>query len=80
LTQSAVLSSRDPTPELRPSTLERLSAPAQPLASPTCTIQQTAHLRKHRAKMGLNVGIDAATFVFKEFWPNINHALFHAKN
>lgn len=26
---------------------------------------------------GLNVGIDAATFVFKEFWPDINHHLFH---
>jgi hypothetical protein len=26
---------------------------------------------------GLNVGIDAATFVFKEFWPDINHYLFH---
>jgi hypothetical protein len=30
-------------------------------------------------KWGLNVGIDAATFVFKEFWPDINHALFHAQ-
>jgi hypothetical protein len=28
---------------------------------------------------GLNVGIDAATFVFKEFWPDINQALFHGK-
>jgi hypothetical protein len=26
---------------------------------------------------GLNVGIDAATFVFKEFWPDIDHKLFH---
>jgi hypothetical protein len=26
-----------------------------------------------------NVGIDAATFVFKEFWPDINHAIFHAQ-
>lgn len=26
---------------------------------------------------GLNVGIDAATFAFKEFWPDINHHLFH---
>jgi hypothetical protein len=26
---------------------------------------------------GLDVGIDAATFVFKEFWPDINHHLFH---
>jgi len=28
-------------------------------------------------KWGTNVGIDAATFMFKEFWPDINHALFH---
>jgi hypothetical protein len=28
-------------------------------------------------KWGLNVGIDAGTFVFKEFWPDINHAIFH---
>lgn len=27
---------------------------------------------------GLDVGIDAGTFVFKEFWPDINHRLFHA--
>jgi hypothetical protein len=26
---------------------------------------------------GLDVGIDAATFVFKEFWPDINQHLFH---
>jgi hypothetical protein len=26
---------------------------------------------------GLDVGIDAATFVFKEFWPDINQRLFH---
>jgi hypothetical protein len=26
-----------------------------------------------------NVGIDAGTFVFKEFWPDINHAVFHYK-
>jgi hypothetical protein len=25
----------------------------------------------------LNVGIDGATFIFKEFWPDINHAIFH---
>ena len=31
-------------------------------------------------KWSLNVGIDAATFVFKEFWPDINHALFHTKD
>jgi hypothetical protein len=27
----------------------------------------------------LNVGIDGATFIFKEFWPDINHAIFHNK-
>jgi len=26
---------------------------------------------------GLDVGIDAATYVFKEFWPDINRAIFH---
>jgi hypothetical protein len=26
---------------------------------------------------GLDVGIDAASFVVKEFWPDINHYLFH---
>jgi hypothetical protein len=26
---------------------------------------------------GVNVGIDAATFVVREFWPDINHKLFH---
>jgi hypothetical protein len=26
---------------------------------------------------GTNVGIDAATFVVREFWPDITHALFH---
>jgi hypothetical protein len=26
---------------------------------------------------GLDVGIDALSFVVKEFWPDINHALFH---
>jgi hypothetical protein len=31
-------------------------------------------------KWGLNVGIDGATFLFKEFWPDINNALFHTKN
>jgi hypothetical protein len=29
-------------------------------------------------KWGLNVGVDAATFMFKEFWPDINHAVFHS--
>ena len=32
------------------------------------------------SKWGLNVGIDAATFVFKEFWPDINNAIFHTKD
>ena len=27
---------------------------------------------------GLDVAIDSASFVFKEFWPDINHKLFHA--
>lgn len=27
----------------------------------------------------LNVGLDSGTFVFKEFWPNINNAIFHQK-
>ena len=31
-------------------------------------------------KWGQSVGIDAATFMFKEFWPDINHKLFHAKD
>ena len=31
-------------------------------------------------KWGVNVGIDAGTFVFKEFWPDINKAIFHAKD
>ena len=31
-------------------------------------------------KWGVNVGVDAATFMFKEFWPDINHALFHAQD
>jgi hypothetical protein len=30
-------------------------------------------------QIGTNIGIDAATFLFKEFWPNINQALFHGK-
>ncbi len=28
---------------------------------------------------GLDIGIDAATFAFKEFWPDINHALLRHK-
>lgn len=27
-----------------------------------------------------NVSLDGATFVFKEFWPDINSAIFHQKN
>jgi hypothetical protein len=30
-------------------------------------------------KWGQSIGIDAGTFMFKEFWPDINHALFHGK-
>jgi hypothetical protein len=30
-------------------------------------------------RWGVNVGIDAATFAFKEFWPDINHTLFHGQ-
>jgi hypothetical protein len=26
---------------------------------------------------GLNIGVDAGTFVLKEFWPDINHKFFH---
>jgi hypothetical protein len=26
---------------------------------------------------GLDIGIDALSFVVKEFWPDVNHALFH---
>ncbi len=29
------------------------------------------------SQWGLNVGIDALSFVAKEFWPDVNHALFH---
>jgi len=29
---------------------------------------------------GLDVGIDAAAFVFKEFWPDVNHRLFNRNN
>jgi hypothetical protein len=31
-------------------------------------------------RWGTNVGIDAGTFVFKEFWPDINKAFFHNKD
>ena len=30
-------------------------------------------------KWGTNVGIDAAAFMVREFWPDINHFLFHGK-
>jgi len=30
-------------------------------------------------KWSVNVGIDAGTFVIREFWPDINHLLFHGK-
>lgn len=29
------------------------------------------------SQWGLNLGLDAATFVLKEFWPDINHKFFH---
>jgi hypothetical protein len=35
-------------------------------------------LSKTAGQWGLDVGIDGAAFVFREFWPDINHALFHA--
>jgi hypothetical protein len=31
-------------------------------------------------RWGQNIGIDAGTFLFHEFWPDINHALFHKKS
>lgn len=31
-------------------------------------------------KWGTNVGLDAGTFLFKEFWPDINSAIFHSKS
>ncbi len=30
-------------------------------------------------KWGTNVCIDAGTFIIREFWPDVNHALFHGK-
>lgn len=30
-------------------------------------------------KWGVNVGLDAGTFVFKEFWPDINRTIFRSK-
>lgn len=32
------------------------------------------------SKWSTNIGIDAATFMFKEFWPDLNHTLFHPKS
>jgi hypothetical protein len=29
------------------------------------------------SRWGTNVGVDAVTFVLREFWPDINHAWFH---
>lgn len=42
--------------------------------SPERTFGNTA------SKWGINVGVDAATFAFKEFWPDINRKLFHGTN
>ncbi len=39
--------------------------------SPERTVSNTAD------KWATNVGIDAATFIIREFWPDINHLLFH---
>lgn len=41
--------------------------------SPERTLSNTGQ------KWGINVGLDALTFAFKEFWPDINHKLFHEK-
>jgi hypothetical protein len=30
-------------------------------------------------RWALNVGIDGATFIFKEFWPDIHHAIFRSE-
>jgi hypothetical protein len=42
--------------------------------SPERTFSNTA------SKWGTSVGVDAASFLFKEFWPDINKALFHTKD
>jgi hypothetical protein len=31
-------------------------------------------------QFGTSIGIDAITFAFREFWPDINHKLFHGKD
>jgi hypothetical protein len=41
--------------------------------SPERTFSNTAD------KWVTNVGIDAGTFVIREFWPDVNHFLFHGK-
>jgi hypothetical protein len=41
--------------------------------SPERTFSQTGQ------RWGQSVGIDAVTFAFKEFWPDINHFFFHGK-
>lgn len=32
------------------------------------------------SKWSVNVGIDAGTFVIREFWPDVNHYLFHPRS
>ena len=32
------------------------------------------------SKWTVNLGIDAATFMLREFWPDVNHYLFHGKS
>ena len=32
------------------------------------------------SKWGINVGVDGAAFILKEFWPDINKAIFHVKD
>jgi len=32
------------------------------------------------SQWGLNIAVDALAFVVKEFWPDVNHALFHSGN
>jgi hypothetical protein len=41
--------------------------------SPERTYSNTAQ------KWGVNVGLDALTFAFKEFWPDLDHKVFHDK-
>ena len=41
--------------------------------SPERTVSNTVD------KWSVNVGVDAAGFVVREFWPDINHFLFHGK-